>query len=274
MESDIYDDGEDALDAGLAERHQQLQWVARVQQALENGKLVLNFQPIVGILNDLPQAGHRFEFLLRLRDGDGEALPGEFLPAVEHYNLAAQLDRWVLVIVLQWLQQNRFQLHRLGFCTINLSAASLNDRALIEFLLRRFAADRHLARKICFDIKASIALERPDSVNRFVHIFREQGCQFALEDFRADWNTFDHIRALPVGLIKIDGQLIARLLNDEIDYRIVKSIAEIGHAMGKKIIAARVEQPDALQCLADLGVDFAQGYAVARPRSLQELRLG
>ena len=253
----------------LTDRHRELRWVANVQRALEDDRLALDCQPIFAAGESGRQ---RLELLLRLYDPEGNTVgPSAFLPALEHYNLAVQLDRWVVASALEWLQRQPLQ--RLDLVAINLSTSSLEDNAFIAFLQRRFASSPQLAPKVCFEIKEASTLARPDSCIRFIRTLRERGCRFAMDDVGSGWGSFNYLRQIPVGLLKISGALVNNMLHDPVDYSIVKSISEIGHAMGKRVVASWVENEAVYSALSDIGVDYAQGNFLATPQPLAELRL-
>lgn len=259
-------------DDELTGQHQAMQWLSHVQQALEHDRLALGFQKIVTISTSDQAPAFSCELLLRMRDELGnEIAPDSYLPAVEHYNLSTQLDRWVVATTLEWLHRHHQQLDQIDLCAINLSAASLDDSAFLDFLLRRFASSKVLARKICFEIKEQTAISRLTSVNHFIRHLKDQGCRFMLDDFGTGWSSFTYLKSMAIDLLKINRSLLEGVgNNDQVDQAIVKSIVEVGHAMGKKIVAAGVESEAVFQQLPDLGVDYAQGHYIGSPRPLAD----
>jgi diguanylate cyclase (GGDEF)-like protein len=262
-------------DAELAGQHQAMQWLSHVQQALEHDRLALAFQKIVNVSDS--DAGSRSTFgcelLLRMKDEQGnEIAPSNYLPAVEHYNLSAQLDRWVVASTLEWLHRQSQQLNQIRVCAINLSAGSLDDEAFLDFLLRRFDSSKTLPRKICFEIKEETALSRLGSVNLFIRTLKDRGCRFLLDDFGTGWSSFTYLKNMPVDFLKINSALLNGIATDQVDHAIVKSIVEVGHAMGKKVFAAGIESEEIFAKLAALGIDYAQGHYIASPQPLAGLQ--
>lgn len=257
-------------DSNLARRHTEMQWVARLQQALEENRFHLYYQPILPVQRGADGNIH-YELLIRMQDETGElVLPGVFLPAAERYNLATKLDRWVIQAALDWLTTHPEHLEHLSFCTINLSGHSLGD-AFLDFVRGRLAESQLPAQKICFEITETAAIANLISATQVIKALKELGCRFALDDFGSGLSSFAYLQALPVDFLKIDGRFVKDIVANPIDLALVKSINEIGHIMGKKTIAEWVENDAILDKLRELGVDYAQGYSIGRPQPLEEM---
>ncbi|MFQ6023648.1 MAG: PAS domain S-box protein [Acidiferrobacterales bacterium] len=256
-------------DAELAKRHGEMQWVARIHAALERDRFHLGFQPIMP-LGD--QDGTYYELLLRMKDEDGRVvLPNNFLPAAERYNLATVLDRWVVERAFSWLTAHPRQLERLSLCSINLCGHSIENEKFLEFIIRQFGETGLPPEKICFEVTETVAITNLASANRFIKALKGLGCRFALDDFGSGLSSFAYLKNLPVDLIKIDGVFVKDIVDDPIAFAMVNSINEIGHVMGKQTIAEFVENEVILKKLKEIGVDYAQGYAVGRPRPIDEM---
>ena len=91
---------------------------------------------------------------------------------------------------------------------------------------------------------------------------------FSLDDFGSGLSSFTYLKNLPVDYLKIDGHFISNVAEDNVDESMVKAIHEVGNAMGIETIAERVETKEVLDKLGSLGVEFAQGYYIARPASV------
>ena len=138
-------------DAALAKWHGEIQWVGRINKALEENRFLLYFQPIIPI--NRPTQGPHYEFLLRLKDEDGNIVtPNMFLPAAERYNLATKLDRWVIEESFSWLHRSPEHLEQLYQCSINLSGQSLSDGRFLDFVIRQFNDLDVPPHKICFEV--------------------------------------------------------------------------------------------------------------------------
>ncbi|MCK5120394.1 MAG: EAL domain-containing protein, partial [Methylococcales bacterium] len=125
--------------------------------------------------------------------------------------------------------------------------------------------------KICFEITETAAIGNLTYATKFIHELRNKGCLFSLDDFGSGLSSFAYLKNLPVDYLKIDGFFIKDILDDPVDLAMVKSINEVGHVMGKKTIAEFVENKEIFDLLNTLGVDYAQGYGIAKPKPLDEL---
>lgn len=260
-------------DAELVRRHGEMQWALRLPQALEEGRFQLYFQPMVPVAEQPePQRIVRYEILLQMQGERGESVPpGAFLPAAERYNLSEGLDRWVISQTFRWLREHPEHLHYLQICSINLSGLSLVNPAFLAFIIAEMAQAGLAPGKICFEIAETVAIANLSSAKTFIGALKERGCLFALDDFGSGLSSFNYLKNLPVDFLKIDGVFVKDILGDPLDFAMVKSINEIGHVMGKQTIAEYVENAAILQKLREIGVDYAQGYGVGRPRPLEEL---
>ena len=260
-------------DAELATRRGEMQWVERIKHALEEDRFHLNFQPIVPI-NGGDTGQEHYELLLRLDDEDGHIVrPSAFLPAAERSNLATQIDRWVVRTAFEWFTLHPERLEHLFLCAINLSGHSLGDKEFLESLVRQFDEVNISPEKICFEITETAAITNFVGATRFIETLKELGCRFALDDFGSGLSSFAYLKNLPVDFLKIDGVFVRDILDNPIDLAMVKSINEIGHAMGKQTIAEFVENDAILDelRLGELGVNYAQGYAIGHPRPINEM---
>ena len=252
------------------ERHREMQWVSRLTRACEENRLELYYQPIVPIGANRDPRGH-YELLLRMRGENGElVLPAEFIPAAERYNVMPMIDRWVVSQALGTLAHYRTDGDaRHGYTlSINLSGTSLNDDRFLEFLINELQTYDLSPGAVCFEITETAAISNLPNVVHFMREFRARGCQFSLDDFGSGLSSFMYLKNLPVDYLKIDGQFIQNVTTDHVDRSMVEAITQIGHAMGIKTIAERVESAEVLACLADIGVEYAQGFYIAMPESV------
>lgn len=262
----------EADDAELARRRGEMQWVSRIHEALDQGRLILSYQPIVPVRQNDETGGMHFEVLLRMRDGDGGSIPpGAFLPAAERYNLMPTLDRWVVRTTFAWLRTHAGRLRDLELCTINLSGHSLGDADFLEFVVAELAAAEIPAHKICFEVTETAAVANLSQAATFMRRLRRHGCRFALDDFGSGMSSFAYLKNLPVDFLKIDGNFVRDLVRDPIDRAMVAAINQVGHVMGIRTIAEFVEDDEILEQLQHIGVDYAQGYGIAAPQLLETL---
>lgn len=258
-------------DEELAMRQGEMQWVEKIRQGLEQNRFFLYGQPIISFHDE--EEGLHFEALLRYRDDRGHIIPpGAFFPAAERYNLAPELDRWLIANILEWLASKPDFLESLAICSINLSGLSLSDESMLDFISQQFIKWPVPTNKICFEITETAAISNFTFASKFINQLKEQGCLFSLDDFGSGLSSFAYLKKLPVDFLKIDGLFVKDILDDEVDRAMVKSINEVGHVMNKKTIAEFVENKRIFNLLKELGVDYAQGYGIGRPVPLDELK--
>ncbi len=260
--------------SGVApERHREMQWVSKLTRAVEENRLELYYQPIVPIGSNRDPRGH-YELLVRMRGERGELiLPAEFIPAAERFNVMSVIDRWVVSQALGTLAHYRTDGDaRHGYTlSINLSGTSLNDDRFLEFLINELQTYDLSPGAVCFEITETAAISNLPNVVHFMREFRSRGCHFSLDDFGSGLSSFMYLKNLPVDYLKIDGQFIQNVTTDHVDRSMVEAITQIGRAMGIKTVAERVESPEVLACLADIGVEYAQGIYIAVPQSVESL---
>jgi len=249
----------------VAQRHREMQQIVDINQAFDENRFVLYQQPIKSLGAGQGEDGYFCEVLVRMIDEAGfPVLPGNFLPTAERYNLATQLDTWVVNAALDWLlsaPQVR--------CTINLSGMSVANEDFLQFVLQATTSRKIDATRICFEITETAAIQNLSRANHFIAQLRELGCFFALDDFGSGLSSFAYLKTLPVDFLKIDGFFVRDMCEDQINFELVKSINEIGHVMGKRTIAEFVENDATLGALKDIGIDYAQGFGINMPRPIK-----
>jgi diguanylate cyclase (GGDEF)-like protein/PAS domain S-box-containing protein len=258
-------------DEELAMRQGEMQWVEKIHLGLEQKRFSVFGQVIVPFHDS--DEGLHFEALLRYRDDRGNIIPpGAFLPAAERYNLAAELDRFLIANLLEWLSKHPDFVDTLALCSVNLSGLTLSDESMLGFIsgqFQRWAVPTH---KICFEITETAAIANLSHATHFINELKEQGCLFSLDDFGSGLSSFAYLKHLPVDYLKIDGLFVKDILVDKVDLAMVKSINEVGHIMCKKTIAEFVENEAIFNLLKELGIDYAQGYGIGKPVPLDELK--
>ena len=245
----------------LVQRHQEMQRIVDITHAFDEERFVLYHQKIHTLNPELAQKGDFSEVLVRMIDEDGfPVLPELFMPAAERYNLVTQLDSWVVRNSLDWLGRNPDM--RL---TVNLSGMSIADEKFLEFVTREIESHGTEPGRVCFEITETAAIANLSRATYFIDQMRERGCFFALDDFGSGLSSFAYLKTLPVDFLKIDGFFVRDMVEDRINFELVKSINDIGHVMGKRTIAEFVETDECLEAVRDIGVDYSQGYGIARP---------
>ena len=257
-------------DIDLMKRRKEMQWAARISNALEENRFELFRQTIKPLQTGLDIGAH-YELLLRMRDENGALVaPDLFIVAAERYGLTPRIDRWVITHALRWLVSEADERQRLALCSINLSGRSLADEKFLPFVIDQFRHSGIDGRLICFEITETAAIASYSQANRFIHSLKEIGCRFALDDFGTGLSSFGYLKHFPVDFLKIDGSFVKEILHDPIDREMVRSINEIGHLTGKQTIAEFAENTEIITMLRGMGVDYAQGYGVDKPKQLHE----
>ena len=256
-------------DKELALRHGEMQWVARINHALEKDQFCLYAQ----LITPLDNSDHRhYEMLIRMIGDDGGVIPpGAFLPAAERYDLIGKLDYWVVENALALLAENPAFVEEIHFVSINLSGQSVPSEDFLSFIIAQLKKTGIEANKICFEITETLAISDLSAAMAFISVLKKIGCQFALDDFGSGLSSFGYLKNLPVDYLKIDGMFVKDIVDDPIDHAMVKSINDIGHIMGMKTIAEFVENNEIERMLAKIGVDYAQGYGIEMPLPFNDL---
>ena len=261
----------------LAQRHGEMLWISRLNEAFTHDYFRLYAMPIVH-LRDRPE--YHDEVLIRIRNGKGDLiLPGTFIPAAERYDMMLSIDRWVIRAVCQHIQSVRDSLPPLeamaesrrrapALYSVNLSGMSLADTGLHDYITGQFVQYAVAPEQICFEITETAVIANLPQAQVFMHKLKALGCRFSLDDFGSGFSSFGYLRALPVDYLKIDGVFVRDIASNAVNRAMVKAINEVGHVMGLKTVAEYVENDATLAIIRELGIDYAQGYAVGGLRPL------
>jgi diguanylate cyclase (GGDEF)-like protein/PAS domain S-box-containing protein len=256
-------------DIDLMKRRKEMQWAARISNALDENRFELFRQTIQPLQPTTALQGAHYELLIRMRDEQNQLIaPGLFIAAAERYGLMTAIDRWVIAQAFTWLVSEADERERLSLCAINLSGQSLADEKFLPFVIEQFKRSGLNGSCICFEITETAAIASYSQANRFIHALKELGCRFALDDFGTGLSSFGYLKHFPVDFLKIDGSFVKEILHDPIDREMVRSINEIGHLTGKQTIAEFAENAEIITMLRGMGIDYAQGYGVSEPKRL------
>ena len=241
-------------------------WVERLRQALEYDLFSLYAQPIKPL--DIDDHKEYFEVLLRLTDRQKEVVtPHCFLDIAENNSLMPTIDIWVINTLFKQIasQDSNWQNHRFS---INLSGASLNSDAFLEFLLEKLDSTHLPGELFCFEITETVAVSDLDKISQFMRTLKNRGCTFALDDFGSGMSSLTYLKKLPVDYLKIDGSFITDLNQNKAANVMVEAINHIAEGIGLKTVAEFVENKAILDTLIDLKIDYAQGFHLGRPKAL------
>jgi len=258
-------------DHALSLRRGDMQWLQRLKDAMNHHGLLLYRQKIKALHGDSSHS----ELLLRMLDEDGTIIPPDsFIPAAERFNLMPEIDRWVIRHACEQvsLMHSQKKTEELDLLFINLSATSLSDGGLTDYIQEQLIEFNLPAKQFGFEITETAAITDFDCALNLIKTLRKMGCKVALDDFGTGMSSFSYLKSLKVDFIKIDGSFVRSMLDDKMDQAFVEAVAKIGHIAGIKSIAEFVETDAIEQQLIKLGVDFAQGYAIERPHMFTILK--
>ncbi|MEM7707575.1 MAG: DUF1631 family protein [Pseudomonadota bacterium] len=257
-------------DQELSQRDQAMQWVTELENALDQDRMELYGQRIVPLENPENDKDH-FEVLCRMRAEDGSLVgPEKFIPPAEAYGRIHYLDEWVFRAAFNALNASPVK-DRIARLSINLSGKTFGRPRFLTFIQNLFEETGIEPSKICFEITETAAISNLARCTDFLRELRYLGCRFSLDDFGTGLSSFSYLKHLPVDYLKIDGSFIRDISSSAADYGLVKTINEIGHFLGKETVAEFVENEEVLNHLREIGLDFAQGFGIERPRPLQEI---
>jgi diguanylate cyclase (GGDEF)-like protein/PAS domain S-box-containing protein len=252
-----------AEDSETAQRHGEILQAVQLRDAIEKDLFELYCQPVVSLLGNNSQVEY-YELLLRLKGDDNQIiLPNTFIPSAERYGLMTSIDRWVIRSALSTFA-NKLS-HREIRLSINLSGNSLNDETLLDYFRTQFNEFSIPPEWICFEITETAAIQNLNKAQYFVSEVRRLGAQIALDDFGSGLSSFRYLKMLSVDFLKIDGSFVRGMLESHNDKAMVAAIHQVGHTMGIYTIAEHVEHEDIIGQLQEMGVDYAQGYALGYP---------
>jgi diguanylate cyclase (GGDEF)-like protein/PAS domain S-box-containing protein len=252
------------------EREAELNLVERLSGPNATDGMFLEMQPIMSL--KAPHESLNFEVLLRMREPDGRVVTaGPIINAAEKSGRAGVIDRWVMASALQWISEHQARLPNTRFVCMNLSGASLNDERFVQDTFDILAQYEHVAERLCIEITESVALHDLDNTRRFIDQVRSFGVKVALDDFGAGYTSFSYLKELPADVLKIDGNFIVNINAHPANVAIVEAIVNLAANLGMKTIAEWAEDAATVQTLAEIGVDYVQGWAVARSQAPEAL---
>lgn len=241
-----------------------------IQQVFKREQFELFCQPYMKLSESEPSK-HSFEVLLRLKERDGQVLPpSAFFPLINQFGLELKLDHWVILNTFRMLSDKVKNWDEIGHCAINLTAKTLSAENLAARIIESAQSFSIPLNKICFEITESSALINEQQAIATLNYLRNQGCKIAIDDFGTGYASFAYLRRLPLDILKIEGAFVREITQNETDRLIVSSIATVAKEMHLETVAEFVESTAHIAILRGLGIDFAQGYGVAKPIPLSE----
>ncbi|MGR6805179.1 putative bifunctional diguanylate cyclase/phosphodiesterase [Sphaerotilus natans] len=255
---------------GLAQGgpHEDAGWALTLMDALRHDRLCIHFQRLQPLAPG--ERTLRIEALVRLIDATSGALiePGRFIAPAERFQLVGQIDRWMLRHVLALLGAEPALRQRIDQVTLNLSAVTLREPGLAEEIITLLARHQVRPEQLCFEITETASIASLAQARQFMQQLRAHGCRFSLDDFGSGYASFAHLRELPFDTLKIDGLFVRHMDQDADSRAMVRSMVEMARQLDKPVVAEFVESEPVARLLAELGVQWAQGYHFHRPEPL------
>ena len=257
-----------ARDEALARNSGEIEWLQKLQGAIKEERFTLYYQPIVAAYGS-DNEGPSMEVLLRMLDESGQEIqPGDFVPSAERFRLMVSVDRWVVQTTLQALSRNAFQLARDRSVAINISGQTLGDPQFLEFVVELLDSTGVAPEQVCFEISESAVINNLEHARRFVGVLHGMGCKFTVDDFGSGVGSFSSLKNLELDYLKLDGSFMRNLGRDSVNQTMVTAMIKLARTLNFKIIAEQVEDSAALEAARKMGVDYVQGFVIARPARL------
>lgn len=258
--------------AQIRRRRGDRQWLNRIQASLQRDRFVLHGQLIHPLRDDVDDGRTTFEVLLRLEDETGLGLipPQQFLPTAERYHVINDIDRWVVRNSLEWLVDQDTAANSLRI-NINICGLTASDPQFHRYVRSLIKDTGVPPESLCFEITESMAINNLSHAASLVSGLGDLGCQFALDDFGSGLSSFSQLRHLAVDYLKIDGGFVYNIERDTVNRAMVESINSLGHRLGKRTVAEFVANDQIRRIMAEIGVDYVQGFAMHRPEPLTDI---
>jgi diguanylate cyclase (GGDEF)-like protein len=258
-------------DQSIIRRHTDILVIGKLREALGNDNFRLDAQPILPLRGNYGRP--RFELLIRMMGDRGEIIPpGKFLSSAERYQLMPTVDRWVVRRSCELLGEHGASVGEdIARFAINLSGQSLQDDSFLDFVVDQIKACNLPANVLCFELTETATIGNLAKAQHFLHTLQDLGCQFALDDFGTGVSSLAYLKDLSVNYLKIDGSFVRDSLVNSRSESMIKAIAQLAKVMCMETIAEYVETDVLRARMADLGVDYGQGFAMGKAQPLEDL---
>ena len=258
-------------DQSIIRRHTDILVVGKLRDALGNDSFQLDAQPILPLRGNYGRP--RFELLIRMLGDRGEIIPpGKFLSAAERYQLMPTVDRWVVHRACELLGEHSASVGEgSARFAINLSGQSLQDESFLKFVIGEIKAASLPPGVLCFELTETATIGNLVKAQNFMRCLQDLGCQFALDDFGTGVSSLAYLKDLSVNYLKIDGSFVRDAITNPRSESMIKAIAQLAKVMCMETIAEYVETDVLRARMADLGVDYGQGFAMGKSRPLEDL---
>ena len=258
-------------DHSIIRRHTDILVIGQLRDALGNDSFRLDAQPILPLRANYGRP--RFELLIRMLGDRGEIIPpGKFLSAAERYQLMPTIDRWVVKRACELLGAHSASVGEdIARFAINLSGQSLQDDTFLPYVIEQIEASRLPPGVLCFELTETATIGNMQKAQNFMRRLQDLGCQFALDDFGTGVSSLAYLKDLSVNYLKIDGSFVRDAIANSRSESMIKAIAQLAKIMCMETIAEYVETDLLRARMAELGVDYGQGFAMGKAQRLEDL---
>lgn len=251
--------------ADFVKHQNETSWIQKIKNAITDNDFELYFQEILNI-NPEYATPKTIEVLIRLNYQGEIICPDSFIPTAERYNLMPIIDEWVINNTFEFINNYQKKHNSDIRVAINLSGQSLSEDSVLNLITKKLKKEKHIKKElICFEITETAAIANMSKAIEFIASVKQMGCKFSLDDFGSGLSSFSYLKNMPIDNLKIDGVFIRDIHTDTVNKVFVESIHNISKIMGIKTTAEYVENEDVLNCIKSIGIDYAQGYHIAKP---------
>jgi len=228
-----------------------------VKQAIEEDRVLCYYQPIYEC-----KTGRifKYEALVRIIDKNGKIIaPMQFLPELKHTNIHYKLTQRILFIVFDKFKDSCESV------SINMNFTDLINKDIENTLKETFSANPSLASRVTIEVLESDEIQNTDLFKEKIKLLHSYGATVSIDDFGSGYSNFKSILDIEANYLKIDGSLVKNIATNEKDFKVVKSIIAFAKVSNMKAIAEFVHSSEVYDKLSELGVEYMQGYFIAKP---------
>lgn len=246
----------------------EMSWISRINNAMEKHRFATEFQLIAPTRNQ-ENDKYCLEALVRMIGENGKLIPpGAFMPAAERYNVVSRIDRWVIQHALEEVKSITNIWDRINYVSINVSGDSISSEGFFKYVEETLENSGVSPECVCFEVTETQVISNIDKAIKCLFKLRKLGCLIALDDFGSGMSSYGYLEELPVNFLKIDGSFVKDMRDNKVHYAFVESMGKIANAMNIKTIAEFVEDIETYNALGEIGINYAQGFGIAKPQSL------
>lgn len=241
---------------------------ARIAQAIDGEEFNLYCQRIIPIKSPNSSSLH-YEILIRMHEEENNLMPpGSFLPLVDQFQMMPKLDRWIISHIVQWMSAHP---GANSVFHLNLAKDTLKDLAFPDFIQDQLRKTKVAGSNLCFEIEVSDAKNNITDIHIFTQKIHELGCLVSLCSFSDNPESLNLQSKIKVDYLKIDGSIVCNILRDDEDLTKIKTIHQLAQKANVKTIAELVETDDIIAKLQEIGINYAQGFGIAKPHPFNDL---